>query len=45
MGINKVIKHIEIINNNLSSNGSNGRTMLLLKCAICNSKKLRFIKN
>ena len=24
---------------------SNGRTMLLLNCAICSSKKLRFIKN
>ena len=24
---------------------SNGRTMVLSKCAICNSKKSRFIKN
>ena len=24
---------------------SNGRTMLLLNCAICNSKKSKFIKN
>ena len=24
---------------------SNGKTMLLLKCAICDSKKSRFIKN
>ena len=24
---------------------SNGRTMVLWKCAICNSKKSRFIKN
>ena len=24
---------------------SNGRTMLLSKCAICDSKKSRFIKN
>ena len=27
------------------SKTSNGRTMLLSKCAICDSKKLRFIKN
>ena len=27
------------------SKTSNGRTMVLLKCAICNSKKSRFIKN
>ena len=27
------------------SKTSNGRTMLLSKCAICNSKKSRFIKN
>ena len=26
-------------------NTSNGRTMVLSKCAICGSKKLRFIKN
>ena len=27
------------------SNTSNGRTMILSKCAICGSKKSRFIKN
>ena len=27
------------------SNTSNGRTMILSKCAICESKKSRFIKN
>ena len=27
------------------SKTSNGRTMVLSKCAICGSKKLRFIKN
>ena len=27
------------------SNTSNGRTMVLSKCAICSSKKSRFIKN
>ena len=27
------------------SNASNGRTMVLSKCAICNSKKSRFIIN
>ena len=27
------------------SNTSNGRTMVLSKCAICDSKKSRFIKN
>ena len=27
------------------SKTSNGRTMLLSKCAICNSKRSRFIKN
>ena len=27
------------------SNTSNGRTMILSKCAICSSKKSRFIKN
>ena len=27
------------------SNISNGRTMILSKCAICGSKKSRFIKN
>ena len=27
------------------SGSSNGRVMILSKCAICGSKKLRFIKN
>ena len=27
------------------SNTSNGKTMILSKCAICGSKKSRFIKN
>ena len=27
------------------SNTSNGRTMIVSKCAICSSKKSRFIKN
>ena len=27
------------------SNASNGRTMILSKCAICGNKKSRFIKN
>ena len=27
------------------SSTSNGRTMILSKCAICNNKKSRFIKN
>ena len=31
--------------NQLVSNTSNGRTMILSKCAICGSKKSRFIKN
>ena len=26
-------------------NTSNGKTMILSKCAICSNKKLRFIKN
>ena len=30
--------------NQLVSNTSNGRTMILSKCAICGSKKSRFIK-
>ena len=37
-------KDTENINPNISKT-SNGRTMLLSKCAICNSKKSRFIKN
>ena len=28
-----------------ASNTSNGRTMILSKCAICGSKKSRFVKN
>ena len=28
-----------------ASNTSNGKTMILPKCAICGSKKSRFIKN
>ena len=31
--------------NSRASNTSNGRTMILSKCAICGSKKSRFIKN
>ena len=27
------------------SNTSNGKAMILSKCAICGSKKLRFVKN
>ena len=27
------------------SNNSNGKAMILSKCAICGSKKLRFVKN
>ena len=37
-------KDTENINPKISKT-SNGRTMLLSKCAICNSKKSRFIKN
>ena len=40
----KCRKNTEKINPSVSST-SNGRTMALSKCAICNSKKLRFIKN
>ena len=40
----KCKKNTEIINPNASST-SNGRTMILSKCAICGSKKSRFIKN
>ena len=36
-------KDTENINPNVPKT-SNGRTMLLSNCAICNSKKLRFIK-
>ena len=40
----KCRKDTKNINPNISKT-SNGRTMLLSKCAICNSKKSRFIKN
>ena len=40
----KCRKNTENINPKVSKT-SNGRTMVLSKCAICNSKKLRFIKN
>ena len=37
-------KNTESINPRVSAT-SNGRTMILSKCAICNSKKSEFIKN
>ena len=40
----KFKKDTENINSRVS-NTSNGRTMILSKCAICGSKKSRFIKN
>ena len=40
----KCRKNTENINLRVSKS-SNGRTMLLSKCAICDSKKSRFIKN
>ena len=40
----KCKKHTENINPKVSRT-SNGRTMVLSKCAICGSKKSRFIKN
>ena len=40
----KCRKDTENINPSVS-NTSNGRTMILSKCAICGSKKSRFIKN
>ena len=40
----KCRKDTENINSKVSKT-SNGRTMLSLKCAICGSKKSRFIKN
>ena len=40
----KCKKHTENINPKFSA-GSNGRAMILSKCAICGSKKSRFIKN
>ena len=39
----KVQKNTENINPRISKT-SNGKTMLLSKCAICNNKKSRFIK-
>ena len=40
----KCKKNTENINPKVSKT-SNGRTMVLSKCAICDSKKSRFIKN
>ena len=40
----KCRKDTENLNPRVSKT-SNGRTMVLSKCAICNSKKPRFIKN
>ena len=40
----KCRKYTENINPKFSST-SNGKTMILSKCAICGSKKSRFIKN
>ena len=40
----KCKKHSKNINPQVSST-SNGRIMVLSKCAICDSKKWRFIKN
>ena len=40
----KCRKDTENINSKISKT-SNGRTMVLSNCAICNSKKSRFIKN
>ena len=40
----KCRKHTENINPRVSKT-SNGRTMVLSKCAICDCKKSRFIKN
>ena len=40
----KCRKNTENINSRVSKT-SNGRTMVLSKCAICESKKSRFIKN
>ena len=40
----KCRKNTENINPRVSKT-SNGRTLVLLKCAICGSKKSRFIKN
>ena len=40
----KCKKYTKNINPQLSS-ASNGKTMILSKCAICTSKKSKFIKN
>ena len=40
----KCRKYTKNINPQVSST-SNGKTMILSKCAICGSKKSRFIKN
>ena len=40
----KCIKNTESINPRVSKT-SNGKTMVFSKCAICDSKKSRFIKN
>ena len=40
----KCKKHIKNINPQVSSS-SNGKVIILSKCAICGSKKSRFIKN
>ena len=40
----KCRKNTEKINRKVSKT-SNGRTVLLSKCAVCSSKKSRFIKN
>ena len=40
----KCRKNTENINSKVSAS-SNGRVMILSKCAICGSKKSRFIKN
>ena len=40
----KCKKHTKDINPQVSS-ANNGKVMILSKCAICGSKKLRFIKS
>ena len=40
----KCKKYTENVNRQVSST-SNGKMMILSKCAICDSKKSRFIKN
>ena len=39
------MENIQKIINPRVSNASNGKTMMLSKCATCSNKKLRFIKN